>query len=181
MEQETNLYTITVPPMMNALQGLDGLLDKVSAAAQEKKLEWLPAEKHEEALLNDRLVFDQFPFVRQIQIACDNAKNGVSRIAAIEAPKMEDTEKTVAELKARIAKTLEYLKTIKPEQVIGKEGAQITLPYFPGKFFTGLDYATCYLMPNFYFHVVTAYSILRKNGITLGKTDFLVNLPFQEM
>ncbi len=179
--QETNLYTITVPPMMRTLEGLSSILDKVLAAAKEKHMEWMPTEKHEAALLADRLVFDQFPFSQQVQIACDNAKNGAARISGIEAPKMEDNEKTVAELKTRIEKTLSFLKTIKPEQMIGKEAVQITLPYFPGKYFTGFDYATLYLLPNFYFHVVTAYSILRKNGIEIGKSDFLNGLPTQDL
>ncbi len=178
--QETNLYTITVPPMMRTLGGLSIILDKMAAAAEAKKLEWMPAA-HEAALINDRLVFDQFPFVRQVQIACDNAKNGSARIAGIEAPKMEDNEKTVAELKARIEKTLAFLQTITPEQMIGKEAAKITLPYWPDKYFTSFDYATLYLMPNFYFHVVTAYSIVRKNGVDIGKNDFLNGLPTKDL
>src|SRR4051812_17152961 len=105
--EQTNLYTITIPPMMKTLKNLSAMLDKLSAHAEGKQPEWLPAGTHESTLLNDRLIFDQFPFVRQIQIACDNGKGGAARLAGVEAPKMEDSEKTVAELKARINKTLE--------------------------------------------------------------------------
>src|SRR5882672_9154960 len=100
--QETNLYTVTVPPMMKALTALSGILDKVGAHATSKQLEWHPAGLQEDALLQSRLISDQFPFVRQVQVACDNAKNGIARVAELEAPKFEDTEKTVEELKARI-------------------------------------------------------------------------------
>ncbi len=171
--QKTDLYTITIPPMIQALEGLSAVLDKAISAAEAKKQDWLPFTEHEAALLNDRLIFDQFSLVRQIQTACDNAKNGTSRIAGIEAPKMEDNEKTFAELKTRIANTITYLRTIKPEQLVGKEDTTVILPYWPDKKFTGFDYATRYLVPNFYFHIVTAYSIIRKNGVEIGKSDFL--------
>jgi hypothetical protein len=176
--EQTNLYTVTVPPMMKALQNLSGILDKLSTHAAGKQLEWHPAGMQESNLLESRLISDQFPFVRQIQVACDNAKGGAARLAGIEAPKHEDTEKTVAELKARIDKTLEFVQSIKPEQIIGQEERKITLPFWPDKSMTGFGYATEYLMPNFYFHVATAYSILRKNGVDLGKSDFLGALPF---
>jgi len=179
--QETNLYTITVPPMMKALDGLSKLLDRASAHAESKGTERHPGSKHLESLFNDRIVFDQFPFIRQVQIACDNAKGGAARLAEIEAPKYEDNEKTVEELKARIEKTVAFLKTIEPEKVIGKEGIKISLPYFPTKYFTGFEYATEYLLPNFYFHIVTAYSILRKNGADIGKKDYINGLPLKDL
>jgi len=175
--QETNLYTITVPPMMKALGALSKILDKAAAYAESKKT---PKRTFEEALLNDRLIFDQFSLLMQIQRVSDNAKNGIARIAGIEAPKMEDAEKTVAELQARIEKTLAFLKTIKPEQLIGREEAKVSLPYWNGKSLTGFEYATEYLMPNFYFHLVTAYSILRKNGVDVGKDDYIGGLPLKD-
>ena len=178
--QETNLYTITVPPMMKALKALSGILDKVDTHAKSKQLEWHPAGLQEGALLESRLISDQFSFVRQVQVACDNAKNGVARLAEIEAPKYEDTEKTIAELKARIEKTVAFLKTLKPEQVSGKEGVKVALPYWGGKSMSGLDYTNNYLLPNFYFHLTTAYSILRKNGVNLGKGDFMGDLPLKD-
>ena len=175
--QETNLYTVTIPPMIKALTALSGVLDKTAAHATSKQLEWHTPGMQEDALLNSRLISDQFPFIKQVQVACDNAKGGASRLAEIENPKHEDTEKTVAELKARIEKTVEFLKSIKSEQVLGKEGVKISLPYWGGKSMSGFEYVTNYLIPNFYFHVTTAYSILRMNGVELGKDDFMGNLP----
>jgi len=178
---ETNLYTITVPPVMKALGALSKILDKAAAHAASKATERRPASYFEAALLNDHLIFDQFSLLMQIQRVSDNAKNGVARIAGIEAPKMEDAEKTVAELQARIEKTLAFLKTIKPEQLIGWEEAKVSLPYWNGKSLTGFEYATEYLMPNFYFHLVTAYSILRKNGLDVGKDDYIGGLPLKSL
>ncbi len=173
---ETNLYTVTIPPMMKALGALSKILDKAAAYAESKTT---PKRSFEEALLNDRLIFDQFPFIAQVRIACDNAKGGAARLAEVEIPAFEDNEKTIPELQARIEKTLAFLKTIKPEQVIGKEDIKISLPYWDGKSLTGFEYATQYLMPNFYFHVVTAYDILRKNGVPLGKSDYIGGLSLK--
>ena len=174
--QKTDLYTITIPPIAKALGALSKILDKAAAYAESKKT---PKRSFEEALLNDRLVFDQFPLAAQVRIACDNAKGGAARLAEVEIPTFEDNEKTIAELQARIEKTLAFLKTIKPEQIIGKEGIKVSLPYWDGKHTTGFEYATQYLMPNFRFHVVTAYAILRKNGVPLGKSDYIGALPLK--
>ncbi|MDO8522246.1 MAG: DUF1993 domain-containing protein [bacterium] len=179
--QEVNLYTITISPMMKALDALSKIMDKASAHAESKGTERHPGSKHLESLINDRLIFDQFSFTRQVQVACDNAKGGAARLAEIEAPKYEDNEKTVPELKARIEKTITFLKTIEPKKIIGKEGIKISLPYFPTKFITGFEYATEYLLPNFYFHIVTAYSILRKNGVDIGKKDYINGLPLKDL
>ena len=179
MKQETNLYTITIPPMMKTLTALSKVLDKVEKHAKSKQLDWHPKGMQEESLLQSRLISDQFPFVRQVQVACDNAKAAAARLAEIEMPKFEDNEKTVKELKARIDKTLKFLKTIKPAQIIGKEEVKVTLPYWGGKYFTGFDYVNSYLLPNFYFHVATAYSIMRTNGVSLGKMDYLGGLPLK--
>lgn len=173
----TNLYSVTIPPLCKALANLDAMLDKVSAAAASKATDWRPASVHEEALLHDRIIFDQFDLTKQIQVACDNAKGGAARLAGIEPPKMDDTEKTVAELKARIAKTLAFVQTVKPEQVIGREKGRVSLPYWPGKSMSAFEYATEYLIPNFFFHYTTAYAIIRKNGIDIGKSDFTGELP----
>ncbi len=175
-----DLYAATIPPMKKALLALDGLMEKLVAHAEEKKTARIPAEKFEQALLNDRLIFDQFPFVRQIQIACDNAKGCAARLSGRENPSHEDAETTVAELKVRIAKTVAFLDSVKPEEIIGKEDVRVTLPYFPGKYMTGLEYVTDYALANFYFHVTTAYSILRKNGLIIGKGDFLGGLPLRD-
>ena len=176
---ETNLYTVTVVPFTKTLTALSKLLDKVDTHAKSKQLEWHPAGMQEDALLQSRLISDQFPFVRQVQVACDNAKNGVARLAEVEAPKMEDNEKTIPELKARIDATVKFLKTIKPEQVIGKEDVKIALPYWGGKHMRAYDYVTQYLIANFYFHVTTAYAIMRKNGVTIGKDDFTGDLDLK--
>ncbi len=175
--QETNLYTVTVPPMLKGLQALSKIFEKAVAHADTKKTSWATFE---DGLLHDRLIFDQFPFVKQVQVACDNAKNGIARLAGVETPKFEDNEKTFDELKLRVDKTVSFLKTIKPETVIGKEGVKVTLPYFPGKHMTGFEYATEYLIPNFFFHITTAYAILRKNGVDLGKMDYFGDLPLKD-
>lgn len=176
---ETNLYTVTVEPFTKKLEALKDLLDKVSAHAASKQLSWQPAGMQEDALLQSRLISDQFPFVRQIQIVCDNAKNGVARLAEIEAPKMEDNEKTIPELHERINKTLAFLKTVSPSQIIGKENMSVSLSYWGGKSMSGAEYVTNYLIPNFYFHLATAYSILRSNGLAIGKDDYMGPLPLK--
>lgn len=179
--QQTNLYTVSLPPMMKALGTLSKILDKAAVHAESKATERHPASEHLSSLLNDRLVFDQFCFLKQVQIACDNAKGGAARLAEIEIPKYEDREKTVDELKARIEKTMAFLKTIEPKQIIGKEEVRISLPYFLTKYITGFEYAIEYLIPNFYFHIVTAYSILRKNGLDIGKKDYINGLPLKDL
>ena len=178
--QETNLYSISIPPMIKALTALSGILDKLGSHAQGKQLEWHPAGMQEGALLNSRLISDQFPFIQQVQVACDNGKGAAARLAEIEIPKFEDNEKTVEELKARIDKTIAFMKTVKPEQIIGKESIKVVLPYWNNKHMTGLEYVTEYLLPNFYFHITTAYAILRKNGVDLGKADYMGSLPLKD-
>jgi hypothetical protein len=177
---QTNLYSITVPALKKSLQSLSQMLKIAAELANSKATNWQPAEVQTASLLNDRIVFDQFPLVRQIQMACDNAKGGAGRLAQSEIPIFEDHEKTIEELQARIEKTISFLDSIKPEQIIGKEDIQVSLPYFKDKYFTGFDYATQYLLPNFYFHVTTAYAILRKNGAKVGKTDYLGDLPLHQ-
>lgn len=171
--QETNLYTATVPPLIQALTNLSAILDKAAAHAEAKKGKM-------EHLLNDRLVFDQFPLIKQIQVACDVAKGTAARLVGIEIPKYEDTEKTPEELKARIEKTVAFLKTVRPEDLIGHEGRKIDIYYMPGKHLNAYEYAFNQAMPNFYFHVTTAYSILRKNGVGLGKGDYIGALQYRD-
>ncbi|MBU6310499.1 DUF1993 family protein [Patescibacteria group bacterium] len=174
--QETNLYTVTIPPLIKSLTALKKILEKAKAHTDTKKLSWMDFEH---ALLSDKLVFNQFDFKKQVQLACDNAKGAAARLAEVEVPKHEDTEATFTDLVARIDKTLEFIATIKPEQVIGKEDSKVTLPYWPDKHLTGFEYATEYVIPNFYFHITTAYAILRKNGIDIGKEDFMGGLPLK--
>ena len=174
---ETNLYSVTIPQLSKTLSAFSDILDKARTHADAKKLPWMDFEH---ALVNDRIVFNMFDFKKQVQVACDNAKGLAARLAEVEIPKHEDTESTIEELKVRIAKTVAFLDSIKPEQIIGKEGVKITIPYFPGKSASGFEYAVQYALPNFYFHIVTAYDILRKNGVDIGKTDFTGALPFRD-
>ena len=176
--QKTNLYTVTVPPMIKSLNALSKLLGKAEQHTKGKQLSWHPKGLQENALLNSRLISDQFPLVQQVQVACDNAKNGVARLAGIKPPAHKDTEKTIKELKARIAKTVKFLKTIKPEQLMGRESEKISLGFWGNKKMTAFGYTTGYLIPNFYFHVATAYSILRTNGMSIGKSDYIGGMPF---
>ena len=178
---ETNLYTTTITPMMKTLEAFQGILDKAAAYAKSKQLDWHPAGMMESALLNQHLIFDQFGFIRQVQVACDNAKGATARMAGIEVPKFEDNEKTIDELKARVEKTLDFMKTVKPEQIIGQEARRLVLPHHDGMDISAADYASMQLMPNFYFHITTAYSILRANGVPLGKGDFMGVVPFQKL
>jgi len=174
---ETNLYSITIPPMIKTMETLKIVLDKAAVLAESKKNQYMTFES---AILGEKLIFDQLDLKRQIQLVSDNAKGGASRLAEIETPKMEDTEATFVELKARLDKTIAHLQSIKPEQIAGKEGIKIILPFYSGKYITGFEYVTQYLLPNFYFHATTAYAILRKNGLDIGKSDFLGSLPLKD-
>lgn len=177
---ETTLYTVTIPPMMKVLEAQMHMLDKVSEHVAKFANQYRDASYYESRLLQAHLIFDQFPFIMQVQRVSDNAKGGAARLAGIEAPEMKDEEKTVAELKVRLQKTLDFLKTIKPEQVNANESIKVSLPYWGGKHLTGFEYAMQYLMPNFYFHAVSAYSILRANGVQIGKGDYIMNLPLKD-
>lgn len=162
-----SMYQVSTPRFLHTLGNLSAILDKAAAHAEAKKIDPL-------VLTSFRLYPDMFPLTRQVQIACDAAKGAAARLAGVENPKHEDTEKTFDELKARIAKTAAFLKTIKAEQIDGSEDKEITLKV-GGKDlkFTGMQYLLGFAQPNFYFHVTTAYNILRHNGIEIGKTDFL--------
>jgi hypothetical protein len=127
-------------------------------------------------LSNARLYPDMLPMKRQVYIACDTAKNAVARLAGVEPPKHEDIEETFAELKARIAKTLDFIQTFKPAQIDGSEDKAIHLKLGQREVdFKGMQYLLGHALPNFYFHVVTAYDILRHNGVEIGKRDYLGN------
>jgi hypothetical protein len=126
------------------------------------------------ALLGSRLFPDMFDLTRQVQIATDQAKGGAARLAGVDVPKYEDNETTFAELDARISKTIQFLETIRPDQVDGSEGRDIVIQAGPMKLeFKGQIYLTTWVFPNFFFHVTTAYNILRHNGVPLSKRDFL--------
>ena len=162
-----SLYEVSIPVFTLSLSNLAAILDKAASHAANKKLDpkVLPAA---------RLIIDMLPLSSQIQIACDTAKGAAARLAGIEVPKHEDTEATLDELKARVAKTLDFIKTIKPEQLEGAERREIVLQFPQTTLrFTAVNYLTNFALPNFFFHVTTAYALMRKNGVDLGKRDFL--------
>lgn len=166
-----SIYEFTIPVFIKMLGGLKGVLKK---AGEHPELD-------QTALLNDRLAPDMFPLVKQVQVATDNAKGAAARFSGTEAPKYEDNETTLAELDARIDKTIEYLKSFNKESFANAANIQATFPYFPGKFMNGFDYAREYAIPNFFFHVATAYAIVRKNGVQIGKADYMNGLPLQDL
>lgn len=164
-----SMYTASVPVFQHMLRNLNHILDKADANAQARKFD--PA-----VLMTARLAPDMLPFMRQILIACDAAKNGIGRIAGVEAPKFEDNEASIAELKARIQKTLDYLATVPASALDGTEDKEVTFPVGRDKTrtMTAQAYLLTWTLPNFFFHITTAYAILRHNGVDLGKTDYLV-------
>jgi hypothetical protein len=162
-----SVYDVSIPIFTLSLNNLSAILDKAESHTQAKKVD-------PKVLLQARLIVDMLPLSNQIQIACDTAKGAAARLAGIPIPKHEDTEATIAELKARIAKTLEFIKTIKPEQLQGSETREIVLEFPQSTLkFNGINYLTNFVLPNFFFHMTIAYALLRKNGVDLGKRDFL--------
>ena len=164
---QATMYTLSVPVFNTTLANLSAILDKAAAHAEARKID--PA-----VLLAARLYPDMLAFTRQVQIASDTAKGGAARLAGVEPPAFEDNEATFADLKARIARTREYIATLAPEKFAGAEERSIELKMRSGtRHFVGLPYLAHHVLPNFFFHVTTAYGILRHNGVEIGKTDFL--------
>lgn len=168
-----SMYNVTVPEFKRSLLALQAMLVKAEAFVAEKKIA-------DAVLLGAYLAPDQYPLVRQVQITCDNAKGTAGRLAQVELPKMEDNEKTLAELEARIDKTIAFLDTLKAEQFVGSEERDIPIYYFPGKALSGLEYLNTMGLANFYFHLTTAYSILRHNGMNIGKEDYMGSVEFHD-
>jgi hypothetical protein len=161
------MYQASVPVLVRMLGNLRGVLDKAAAHAEARKID--PA-----ALIGFRLYPDMFPLSRQVQIACDMAKGGVARLAGADPERHDDTETSFAELSARIDKTIAYIKTFTSEQIDGSEERAIVLKSPRGELkFTGQSYLLHFVLPNVYFHIATAYGILRHNGVELGKQDFI--------
>jgi len=162
-----SMYQASVPVFIQGLTGLGGVIDKAAAHAAERKID--PS-----ALLQARLYPDMFPFTRQVQIATDFAKGGAARLAGVEFPAYEDSETSFDELKARVEKTIAFLRTLEAGAVDGSEERDITLVR-RGETSTvkGQAYLLEQAMPNFYFHLTTAYAILRHNGVEVGKRNFL--------
>ena len=162
-----SMYQASAPRFVNALQNLSAILDKAQAHVDAKKLEVT-------ALTTCRLYPDMFPMTRQVQIACDAAKGAMARLAGVEIPKHDDSERTFAELKARIAKTIEFVRSFKPAQIDGTEEKELVLKIRGDDVkFTGMQYLLGFALPNLYFHVATAYNILRHNGVEIGKADYI--------
>lgn len=164
---QISMYQASAPRFVHTLNNLSALLDKAQAHAEANKID--PA-----ALITFRLYPDMFPLSRQIQVACDVSKGVIARLAGVDVPKYEDTEQSFAELKARIAKTVAFINTIKPAQIDGTEDKDIALKLGKQDFtFKGMQYLLNFAYPNFYFHATTAYDILRHNGVVLVKKDFI--------
>ena len=162
-----SMYQASVPVFIRMLRNLKALLEKGAAHAEAKKFD-------ASVLVTARLAPDMFALARQIQIAADNAKGCASRLAGVDIPKFEDNETTLPELIARIDKTISFLKTLKPEQIDGSEDKAIVLKTPRGDLnFTGLNYLLHFALPNVYFHITTAYNILRHNGVEIGKMDYI--------
>ena len=162
-----SLYQASVPVLVRGLTQLIAILEKGEAHAAERKID--PA-----VLVTARLFPDMLPLARQVMIATDNAKGFPARIAGQEVPRYEDNETTFAELKARVEKTLAFVKGFEPKDIDGKEDKVITFKLGPNEVtFNGQEYLTGFLLPNFFFHVSMTYAILRHNGVVLGKRDYL--------
>jgi uncharacterized protein len=162
-----SMFQASAPRFVNSLKNLSAILDKAAAHAEAKKID--PA-----VLLASRLYPDMLPLVRQVQIASDAAKGPVARLANVEVPKYEDTEETIADLQQRLAKTIDFVSSVKPAQIDGSEDKDIHLKLGTSEVtFKGMQYLLGFALPNFYFHVVTAYDILRHNGVEIGKRDYI--------
>ncbi|MDR1661090.1 MAG: DUF1993 domain-containing protein [Azoarcus sp.] len=162
-----SMYQVSVPVFVRQLKGLSVVLDKGQKHAEARKIAVgvLPAS---------RLIADMFPLSRQVQIASDHAKGAVARLAGVDIPKYEDNEQTIEDLQARIAKTIAFVETFTATQIDGSEERDVVIKLSSGDLrFKGADYLLGFALPNFYFHVVTAYDILRQNGVEIGKRDFL--------
>ena len=162
-----SMYQAGIPVAIRFLNNLSAIIDKAAAHCAARNIE-------QSILVNFRLAPDMLPFSRQVQIASDIVKGGAARLAGVEVPSYADTEVSFDDLKARIAKTVAFLQSFKPAQIDGTEGKEIVLKMRGGEMkFTGVDYLTNFVLPNLFFHVTTAYAILRHNGIEIGKKDFL--------
>jgi hypothetical protein len=167
MSMTISMYQASVPSLIRSLKNLAAILEKSAGHAEARKIE--PS-----VLLNSRLYPDMFPLSRQVQIASDMARRGAARLAGLEAPPIEDNETTFTELIARLHKTTAYLETLTPAQIDGSEEKLISLRVGDNTLnFEGLPYLLYFVLPNVYFHVTTAYDILRHCGVELSKLDFL--------
>lgn len=167
------MYDQSVPQFVKSLGNLGRWLEAAGEFAKKKKFE--PA-----VLLQARLAPDQLPLLRQVQTACDAAKVAGARLVGREAPAHPDVEQSLEELAQRLRTCAAFLESLRPAEFEGAETRKVLLPFLPGKFMSGQNYLTEFALPNFYFHVTTAYAILRHNGLDLGKFDFLGSLTTHE-
>ncbi len=162
-----SMYLASVPRLVNALNNLSHLLDKAQLHIEAKKID--PA-----TLIEFRLYPDMLNMTRQVQIASDTAKGVIARLAGVEMPAYEDNEKSIADLKARIAKTVAYIQSFKPEQIDGTEDKDIVTKRGEKEtHYKGMQFLLGHAIPNVYFHITTTYAILRHNGVEVGKRDYL--------
>jgi len=167
------VYEVSIEQYVLTLTNLKNFLIKAEAFAKAKKFDI-------QVLLNTRLFPDMFPLGKQIQTACDAAKFCASRLTDVKAPVFEDNEVNFDDFIKRIEMTIDYLKTITLEDFQNYEEKKIKFPWNPGMELRGKDYLVQFAMPNFYFHVTTAYNILRSSGIELGKSDFLGQIDWHQ-
>ncbi len=163
-----SFYDASVPAFLQILGSLSGILTKAEAHCAAKNIQ-------PDVLLGARLYPDMLPLTRQVQLACDFAAKACARLTHSEVPSIPDTEKTFGELKQRLAKTIDYVKTFKPAQFDGGDAREVTFPVGPDKTMTltGQQFLNRFAFPNFYFHAATTHGILRHNGVEIGKRDFL--------
>ena len=166
------MYTTFIRQMTKGLGQLAHWLDKAVAFSQTKGFD-------PNVLLGVRLAPDQFPFARQVQIACDTAKLATARLTGLDAPKFDDKEATIGELQARIRATIAWIDGIPAEAFADAAAKVVSQPRWEGKTMTGARYFVEHAVPNFFFHLSTAYALLRHNGVDLGKRDYLGPLTFQ--
>jgi hypothetical protein len=171
---QTNYHHVTVVPFISSLRGLLTVLQKTQAFAQEKGMS-------DADVLDARLAPDMFSLVKQVQIASDSARNTTAQLAGIEKPVYEDTETTIAQLVERTARTIAFLESLTEEQFAQADTRQLVMSYFPGKYFKPEEFVAMFGLPNFYFHVVTAYGIMRHLGVQIGKQDYLGQVPMYDM
>ena len=162
-----SMHQASIPPIVRALNNLVALMEKGAAHAEAKKID--PA-----VLIQSRLYPDMFPLVKQVQIASDVSKGGTARLAQVDPPAFEDKEASFPELVERLRKTIAFLETLKPEQIDGAEDRTVTWKTQTAtRSMQGMPYLLNHVLPNVFFHVTTAYAILRHNGVEIGKQDFL--------
>jgi hypothetical protein len=163
-----SFYDASVPAFLQILGALSGILTKAEAHCAAKNIQ-------PDVLLGARLYPDMLPLTRQVQLACDFAAKACARLTHSEVPSIPDTEKTFGELKQRLAKTIDYVKTFKPAQFDGGDTREVTFPVGPSNTMTltGQQFLNRFAFPNFYFHAATTHGILRHSGVEIGKRDFL--------